>query len=59
MSLFITLKLIAPLYLFYTFDSAILHLQLWRPVTAFFYMGKFDFSFIFSIYFAYIALNKV
>jgi hypothetical protein len=45
--------------LFYTFESGFLHLQIWRPFTALFFMGKFDFSFLFNIYFAFIAVNKV
>jgi Der1-like family len=45
--------------LFYTFNTAFLELNIWRPFTALFFMGKFDFNFIFNIYFAYIALSKV
>lgn len=59
MTMTITFKLVNPMMLFYTFDSAIWNLQIWRIFTAFFYMGKFDFGFLFNIYFAFIALNKV
>jgi Derlin-2/3 len=59
MTLLITLGLIGPKLLFYTFSTAILELNLWRPFTALFYMGKFSFGMIFNMYFAYIALSKV
>jgi Derlin-2/3 len=59
MTLLITLQLLNPKLLYYTFSTAILELNLWRPFTALFYMGKFSFSFIFNIYFAFIALSKV
>jgi hypothetical protein len=58
-TLLITLRVVAPLTLVYTFRNTFLHLQLWRPLTALFYMGKFDFGFIFNIYFAYVAISKV
>lgn len=59
MTLAITLKLANPMNLFYTFDAAIMNFQIWRIFTPFFYMGKFDFGFLFNMYFAFIALNKV
>ena len=58
-TLLITLKLVSPMSLLYTFKSAFLKFQIWRPFTALFFMGKFDFSFLFSIYFAFLAINKV
>jgi len=55
----VSLGLLNPLQLFYTFESAIWNLQIWRIFTSFFFMGKFNFGTIFNIYFAFIALNKV
>lgn len=59
MTLLITLGIVSPKMLFYTFGQTFFELNLWRPFTALFYMGKFDFGFIFTCYFAYIALMKV
>ena len=59
MTLLVTLKVVAPQILAYTFGTGIMKLQLWRPFTALVFMGKFDFSFIFNAYFAYIAVSKV
>ena len=58
-TLLITLKLLSPMTILYTFKNAFLHFQIWRPFSALFFMGKFDFSFLFNIYFAYIAIHKV
>lgn len=58
-TLMITLRVVAPLSLAYSFRTAFLRLQIWRPLTALLFMGKLDFSFLFSIYFAYIAISKV
>ena len=55
----ITLGLVSPYSLYYTFEEAFLHLNLWRPITAMFFMGKFSFNLIFQLYFAYMALIKV
>ena len=53
------MRLVSPMILLYTFESAFLKLQIWRLVTAMFFMGKFNFAFIFNIYFAYVAISKV
>ncbi len=58
-TLLVTLKVIAPQLLAYTFGTGIMKLHLWRPFTALVFMGKFDFSFIFNAYFAFIAVSKV
>lgn len=58
-TLLVSLRVVAPQILAYTFRTGIMKLQLWRPFTALVFMGKFDFSFLFNIYFAYIAVNKV
>jgi Derlin-2/3 len=58
-TLLLTLKLVSPQMLAYDFHSTFLQFNIWRPFTAMFFMGKFDFSFLFNIYFAYIALMKV
>jgi hypothetical protein len=59
MTLLITVQVLNPMLLFYTFKLTFMEFNIWRPFTALFYMGKFSFSFIFNIYFAYIALSKV
>jgi Derlin-2/3 len=59
MTLLITLGLVNPMYLYYTFQTAIMEFNIWRPFTALFYMGKFSFGMIFNLYFAFIAISKV
>ncbi len=59
MTLLITLGIVTPKLLFYTPSLAFLELNLWRPFTALFFMGKFSFGFIFNMYFAFIAISKV
>jgi len=59
MTLLITLGVINPMLLYYTPSLTFLEFNIWRPFTALFFMGKFDFGFIFSLYFAFMALNKV
>ena len=58
-TLMITLKMVNPLNLLYDFNLAFFRFQLWRPFTAILFMGRFNFGFIFNIYFAYIAISKV
>ena len=58
-TLLITLRMVNPMALIYSFNSTFFRFQLWRPFTAIVFMGKFDFGFIFNIYFAYIAISKV
>jgi hypothetical protein len=58
-TLLISLRLVGPLMLLYSFEATFFKLQLWRPFTAIVFMGKFDFGFIFNIYFAYTAISKV
>lgn len=59
LTLLITLQLVNPMILLYTFDATFFKFQLWRPFTAMVFMGRFNFSFIFNAYFAYIAISKV
>lgn len=59
MTLLITLGVLHPKMLYYTPSAAFLELNIWRPFTALFYMGKFSFGFIFNMYFAFIAISKV
>ena len=58
-TLLITLQVLNPIILFYTFRTAFMEFNIWRPFTALFYMGKFSFGFIFNMYFAFIAISKV
>ncbi len=54
----VSLGIVTPYALTYTFREGILHFQLWRPLTAGFFMGKFSFSILFQMYFAYMFLSK-
>ena len=54
----ISLKLVSPFSLLYTFDTAILNLEIWRLATALVFQGKFSFSLLFSMYFCYFAISK-
>ena len=58
-TLLVTLGLLNPMTLLYSPRATFFELNLWRPFTALFFMGKFSFGFLFNIYFAYIALLKV
>ena len=58
-TIIISLHLVSPYSLTYTFREGFMHLQLWRPFTALVFMGKFDFGTIFTMYFAYLALSKL
>ena len=58
-TILVSLGAINPMSLLYTPYTTFMELNLWRPFTALFFMGKFDFGFLFNIYFAYIALLKV
>ena len=51
--------MVSPFTLLFGFRASFMQLQLWRPFTALVFMGKFNFGFIFNIYFAYMAINKV
>ena len=59
MTLLITLQVLSPQLLYYSFRLAFMELNLWRPFTALFFMGKFSFGTIFNMYFAFIAISKV
>ena len=59
MTLLISLRMVNPMALLYSFNATFFSFQLWRPFTAMVFMGKFDFGFIFNVYFAYIAISKV
>lgn len=54
----VSLGIVSPYALTYTFKETIFSLQLWRPITAAFFMGKFSFSILFQMYFAYMFLSK-
>lgn len=58
-TLLMTFGLVSPYTFLYTFRQTFFEFNLWRPFTALFFLGKFDFGFLFNLYFAYIALNKV
>lgn len=55
----LSLKFIEGFSLTYTFQTAFLELNLWRPLTALLYQGKFSFPFFFAIYFCYFGISKV
>lgn len=59
LAVIVWMKIVSPYHLYYTFETGFLNLQLWRPFTAILFMGKLDFSFIFSIMFVHIGLVKV
>jgi di/tricarboxylate transporter len=58
-TLLLSFGMVSPFTLIYSFRQTFFQLQLWRPFTALVFMGKFDFGFIFNVYFAYLAINKV
>lgn len=54
----VSLRMVTSFSLFYTFDDGILNMQVWRLFTAFFFQGKFSFSFLFAMYFCYFAISR-
>ena len=54
----VSLKIVSPFAMFYTFDDAILNVQVWRIATGLFFQGKFSFMLLFALYFCYFALSK-
>lgn len=58
-TLLVTYGLISPFHIFYTFEQTFIELNIWRPFTALFFLGKFDVNFLFNIYIAYRVLVKV
>ena len=54
----VSLKIVSPFLMFFTFNQAVLEFEIWRFLTALFFQGKFSFGFIFSMYFCYFALSK-
>lgn len=54
----VSLAIVSPYGLTYTFKETIFQFQIWRPLTAGMFMGKFSFSILFQMYFAYIFLSK-
>lgn len=54
----VSLNIVTPYALTYSFKETFFSLQLWRPITAGFFMGKFSFSILFQMYFAYMFLSK-
>ena len=54
----VSMAVVSPYGLTYTFKETIFNFQIWRPFTAGVFMGKFSFSILFQMYFAYIFLSK-
>lgn len=54
----VSLGMVSPYSLFYTFSDGILGLEIWRVATALVFQGKFSFGLLFSMYFCYFALSK-
>jgi hypothetical protein len=54
----VSLAIVSPYGLTYTFKETIFSFQIWRPLTAGVFMGKFSFSILFQMYFAYTFLSK-
>ena len=59
LALLLTLNIISPYALYYTFTDGVIGLEIWRLITTVFFHGKLSFNFIFSMFFAYFALNNV
>ena len=59
LALLVTLNIVTPYELFYSFTHGVMDYQLWRLITTVFFHGNLSFSFIFSMYFAYFAINNV
>lgn len=59
LSTLVSLNIVSPYSLTYTFKQAIFDFEIWRPVTAGFFLGKFSFSLLFQMYFAYMFLSKI
>ena len=59
MACLLSFKVITPLELYYDFSLTVWDLDLWRPFTSLFFQGKFSFSFLFAMFFAYFGLSKV
>lgn len=55
----LSLGFVSAYSLFYTFHATVFELNLWRPITALLFQGKFSFSFIFAMYFCYFGLSRV
>lgn len=58
-SVLISLNLISSYHIFYTFESAFLKLNVWRPLTAFLFIEKLDITFIISLYTLYFSLKRL
>jgi hypothetical protein len=54
----VSLGITSPYSLIHSFEDTFMKFQIWRAITAGFFMGKFSFSILFSMYFAYIFLSK-
>ncbi|KIY46511.1 Der1-like protein [Fistulina hepatica ATCC 64428] len=50
-SVAIQCQLVTPLQLYYSPKSAFLNMQLWRPLTTFFYFGPLSLDFVFHLFF--------
>lgn len=54
-----SLGLVSPYHIFFTFQQTFLEFNIWRPFTAFLFLGKISYNFLFNAYFAYFILKKV
>lgn len=58
MAALVSLAIVSPFALTYTFKETVFSFHIWRPFTAAVFMGKFSFSILFQMYFAYVFLSK-
>lgn len=58
LTILVSLGVLNPYALTYTFREGFMQLELWRVVTAGLFMGKFSFGFIFEMMFAYQFISK-
>lgn len=52
------LQLLAYPYIPYTFGLTFFDFEIWRPFTSLFFQGRFNFMFLFSMFFAYFAISR-
>lgn len=58
LSTLVSLNVVSPYSLTYTFKEAVFQFEIWRFITAGFFLGKFSFGLLFQMYFAYMFLSK-